>query len=236
MPSIKELSPIEAQAAVVAMSTIEEVRAAALELGIPFSNNSRIASLKGKIVDFLDGGAEEGTDEVDLNGPSSNDLEDEPIQVAKINPKKAGLSTNDMIMMDPSKIEDVGLRRQVVRARALRMLRVRITNLDPQDAPLNGGIITVSNKYAGKVSKYIPYGEESANGYYVPKILLDHLEQVKFPLRKEKKGNRFGVKQYNTIMSKKFSIEYLPHLTKEEIAELAAQQRASHAIDNPTAA
>ena len=232
MPSIKELSAIEASAAVVAMDNIEDVRVAAGELGIKFSGNSGIASLKGKIVDFLNQEGDDGSDDVDLNGPTSSDLEDEPIQVAKVVKKDAALSDHDLIMMNPNEIEDVALRRRVVRARALRMLRVKITNLDPQDAPLNGGIITVSNKYTGKVSKYIPYGEESENGYYVPKILLDHLHTMKFPLRKEKKGNRFGVKQYTTTMSNKFNIEYLTHLSRSEMAELAAVQRASHAIDN----
>lgn len=232
MSNLKELTAIEAQTVVVAMIDLEEVRAAATEFGIKFSGNSGIASLKSKIVDFLEPANQ---DAPDVDDSANRDLDDEPIQVAKIKPKATELSDHDLIAMDPTKIEDVQLRRRAVRARALRMLRVKINNLDPQDAPLNGGIITVSNKYTGKVSKYIPYGEESQNGYYVPKIILDHMAQMQFAFRKEKKGNRFGVKQYQTVMTKKFNIEYLDHLTSGQLTELAAQQRAAGSIDSPTA-
>jgi hypothetical protein len=236
---LKTLSPIEAQTAIVAMDNIEDLREAAISLGIKFSGNSGMASLKGKLVDYFDkDDSDEDTDQPNQTDPISSILngaveDDEPIQVAKIKKKPGGrISDHDLIRMDANKIEDAGLRRQVVRAKALRMYRVKIQNLDPNDAPLSGGIMTISNKYTGKVSKYIPYGSESENGYYIPKILLDHLGQMKFPIRKEKKGNRFGVKQYQTVLTNKFNITYLDPLGRAELSELAALQRASHAIDN----
>ena len=235
---LKTLSTIEAQQAVVAMDNIEDLREAATSLGIKFSGNSGMANLKGKIVDFLD---QDESDE-ETQQPDSNDLgalssilnaaTEEPIQIAKVKSRNTRLSDHDLIRMNPNNVEDAGLRRQIVRAKALRMYRVKISNLDPNDAPLNGGIFTISNKYTGKVSKYVPYGTESENGYYIPKILLDHLSQMQFPIRKEKKGNRFGVKQYQTVLTRKFNIEYMDPLSVKEIADLAAIQRASHAIDN----
>lgn len=233
---LKTLSPIEAQQAVVAMDNIEDLREAATSLGIKFSGNAGMANLKGKIVDFLDQDeTDQETQQPEVEDALSSILNaaiEEPIQIAKVKPRNVRLSDHDLIRMNPNNIEDPGLRRQVVRARALRMYRVKIQNLDPNDAPLNGGIFTISNKYTGKVSKYIPYGTESENGYYVPKILLDHLAQMQFPIRKEKKGNRFGVKQYQTVLTRKFNIEYMRALDVKEIADLAAIQRASHAIDN----
>ena len=233
---LKNLSAIEAQQAVVAMDNIEDLREAATSLGVKFSGNSGMANLKGKIVDFLDkDDTDEETPQPESEDPLSlilNAAVEEPIQIAKVKPRNTRLSDHDLIRMNPNHIEDPGLRRQVVRARALRMYRVKIQNLDPNDAPLNGGIFTISNKYTGKVSKYVPFGVESENGYYIPKILLDHLEQMQFPIRKEKKGNRFGVKQYQTVLTNKFNIQYMDPLGQKEIADLAAIQRASHAIDN----
>lgn len=233
---LKNLSAIEAQQAVVAMDNIEDLREAATSLGIKFSGNSGMANLKGKIVDFLDkDDMDEETQQPDSEDALSSILNaavEEPIQIAKVKPRNTRLSDHDLIRMNPNHIEDPGLRRQVVRARALRMYRVKIQNLDPNDAPLNGGIFTISNKYTGKVSKYVPFGTESESGYYIPKILLDHLEQMQFPIRKEKKGNRFGVKQYQTVLTNKFNIQYMDPLGQKEIADLAAIQRASHAIDN----
>jgi hypothetical protein len=135
--------------------------------------------------------------------------------------------------MDPNQITDPQLLRQVVRAKALRLHRVKITNLDPSDSQLNGAIITAVNKFTGKVAKYIPFGDEEApNGYHVPEILLNQLKNTKFPMRREIKGGAFGVKRYKTTMINKFNIETLPPLTEKEIEELANHQRASHAIDN----
>lgn len=238
---LKSMTNIEAQQAIVACDSLEELRAAATELGIKFSGNSGMASLKGKLVDHFDEDKPEGDqDQPDQTNGAGEDplsailnaaVDAEPIQVAKITKRPVKLSDHDLIRMNPMEVADAGLRRQIVRARALRMYRVQIQNLDPNDAPLNGGIMTISNKYTGKVSKYIPYGSESEGGYYIPKILLDHLAQMKFAIRKEKKGNRFGVKQYQTVLVNKFNIIYLEPLQREELAELAALQRASHAID-----
>lgn len=237
---LKQLTKDEAIEQVMAMDKIEDVRAAATSLGITFSGNSKIASLKGKIIDFLDSGDaenDEETSELDDIGAMLNEALDageteEPIQISTIKKRKAALSDHDLIMMDHTHVEDVNLRRQIVRAKALRMVRVRVQSLDPSDAQLNGVIITARNKYTGKISKYVPFASEVSNGYYIPKIILDHMAELKFPRRVEKKGAKFGIKQYNTVMSLKYSIEYLPHLTKKDIAELAAAQRASGAIDH----
>ena len=125
------------------------------------------------------------------------------------------------------------LRRAIVRAKALRLIRCRITNLDPADSAVPGALITVYNKYTGKVSKLIPFGEENEHGYHVPKILLDELKSRTFNMRKEKKraGSSFGVKEYTTVSVRKFSIEELPMLTQDELDNLANDQKARGAID-----
>lgn len=236
---LKTLPKDEAIEAVMAMEKIEDVRAAATSLGLTFSGNSKIASLKGKIIDFLDADPSEDDEDAEslaeagdiLNAALDAGEPVEQIQISKLKKRSAALSDHDLIHMDHNQIEDVQLRRRVVRAKALRMIRVRVQSLDPSDANLNGVIITARNKYTGKVSKYIPFASEVPNGWYVPKILLDHMRELKFPRRVEKKGSKFGIKQYTTIMSPKYSIEELPHLSKKAMEELAAIQRASGAID-----
>ena len=86
--------------------------------------------------------------------------------------------------MDPSTIEDLSLRREAIRAQALRLVRVKIQNLDPNDAAVTGAIVSLQNKYTGKVSKLIPFGSETENGYHIPWMMYEHLKQWKFPLRK----------------------------------------------------
>ena len=221
---ISKLAPAEAVEAIAAMENIEQLREAATSMKLKFSGNTGEGTLRQKLYDLFEeapeGDAEE-TDQEDLYDPTKF----EPAK-APVKPKAV-----DYTKMDPAKIKDPILLRQVIRAKALRLHRVKITNLDPNDAQLSGGLVTVMNKYTGKVSKYVPYGDESENGYHIPEMLLNHLRNVKFPLRKEIKGGQFGVKKYKTTMVNKFAIEELDALTPKQLEELAAHQRASHSID-----
>lgn len=236
---LKQLTKDEAIEQVMAMTELEDVRAAATSIGVTYSGNSKIASLKGKIIDFLSEDPQE--DDEDAAGLSDignmlNEVLDaggveEPIQISVLKKRPVLLSDHDLINMDHVHEEDPGLRRRIVRAKALRMVRVRVQALDPGESQLNGVIITARNKYTGKISKYVPFASEVSVGYYVPKMILDHMAELKFPRRVEKKGAKFGIKQYNTIMSPKYTIEFLPHLSKKEIEDLAVAQRSSGAID-----
>jgi len=220
--NISKLATPEALEAVAAMETVEELRQAATDLGISFSGNTGAGTLRKKIEDFF---AEEPV----IDFTKDEDKEDEIIRPTK--PEKRGNSIADLLEMDENQIEDEQLLRQVVRAKALRLIRVRITNLDPNDAQIPGAIMTAMNNWCGKVSRYISYGDENEAGQHVEKILLDFMKEQKFVQYKEKKGGTFGIKTYDTKFVSKFAIEELPMLTPQELAELAAHQRASNAID-----
>jgi len=111
---------------------------------------------------------------------------------------------------------------------ALALVRCRINNLDPKKADLPGEIITVGNSEIGVVRKFIPFGEATDNGYHIPKIVYDFLKDRKFlnitTQRGKGKGETITVKQQ---WLPEFSLEVLPSLSKEELEELAQQQRAS---------
>lgn len=238
--NISKLAPAEAIEAVTAMETVEQLREAATSINVTFSGNTGEATLRKKLMDTLK--SDLNKLEVDETVPDAEEEEvpdfggedttEDEIQ-STAGPAKTGPTMEEILKMDPNQITDPQLLRQVVRAKALRLHRVKVTNLDPSDSQLNGAIITAVNKFTGKVAKYIPFGDEEApNGYHVPEILLNQLKNTKFPLRREIKGGAFGVKRYKTTMINKFNIETLPPLTKKEIEELANHQRASHAIDS----
>ena len=206
------------------MNDIDDVREIAKELNISYSGNTGLDTLKRKIIDHLQTTAKE-------NSIFNVDPEDDEIQVAARPTKRVNKPTlTELANRDPQTESDPMVRRQIVRAKAMRLHRIRIVNLDPSDAQLPGAIVTVYNKYTGKVSKFIPFGDESTGGYHVPEIIVNHLKNQKFALRREKKGGKFGVKAYSTSMVHKFSITELPPLTPEEIADMAARQAASQAI------
>lgn len=231
---ISTLATEEALEAIAAMETVDQLREAATSINVKFSGNTGIDTLRAKLIEAVNNTP--ATDlpktDGDLNFLGSTDEDELPIQEAVKPEKPKGPSLAELLEMDASKIEDKQLRRQVVRAKAMRLHRVRITNLNPSDAQLSGAIVTVMNQYTGKVSKYVPFGDESENGYHIPEILLNHLKSQKFALRSEIKGGQFGVKKYKTKMINKFAIEELPMLSKGELEDLADHQRASHAIDN----
>jgi hypothetical protein len=205
---------------------IESLRVRATELGIKFSGNTGVATLQGKISAHM---AEGTHDILGDNEPLPEIIK--PKAVPKGPPSLAELQTMNPAKIDPN---NQALIRQVVRAKALILRRVKITNLDPADAELHGAVITVMNKYTGKVSKFIPFGEGSENGYHIPQIILNQLQAQKFVIRKAKKGGQFGVKTYNTNLVPKYNIEFLPDLTPEELKNLADRQAASGTIGNDT--
>lgn len=230
---IQTLAPAEAIEVVNGLETKEELRAAADSIDLKYSGNTGAETLKKNLIDTLNAKAAlESADDTPPVTPAGPDLGDDDVSDIQIAPAKpAGPSIEELLEMDPNEVEDTILRRKVIRAKALRLVRCRIKNLDPADSALPSGLFTVVNKYTGKVSKVIPYGEEFyENGYHVPQILLNDIMSRKFALRKEVKGGNFGVKKYKTSMVRKFSVEILPDLTEKERQALAMNQQASGRI------
>jgi hypothetical protein len=216
----------------------EVLRYIANELEVSFSGNTGVGTLKEKILPVLlerQAAENEPSTEVDedLMGALTNKTTTETAEVLK---KKSvmDLPRTAQALLNP---HTPGLthaeQRAIVRAKAMRLHRVRITNLDPNDAALPGAIKTVYNKFCGKVSKYIPFGEENELGYHVPEILLNSMREERYPMRKEikQRGQSFGVKQYKTVLMPRFAIEELPPLSKEEVESLAKDQKARGAVD-----
>lgn len=220
----------------------EVLRYIANELEISFSGNTGVSTLKEKIVPALEAKMESEV------APSENDpvmaavMAKPEVVKAKAEAKKErkllDLPKTALAEIDPhtpglSEIE----KRAIVRAKAMRLHRVRVSNLDPADSALQGAIITVYNKYAGKVSKYVPFGEENDHGWHLPEILINELKTRTFNVRKEIKrpGQSFGVKEYRTVQQRKFAIEYLDPLTETELKNLADDQKARGAIDTAVA-
>lgn len=108
----------------------------------------------------------------------------------------------------------------------MRLIRVRIVNLNPSKSDLPGEIWTVSNKYLGTVRRYIPYGEKTDNGWHVEKVLLDLMKERTFAQVKTRTGAK-GELIPEQRMVKEFAIEELEPLSQEELRILANQQAAA---------
>lgn len=114
-------------------------------------------------------------------------------------------------------------------AEATKLIRIRLTCMDPNKKGWTGEIFTVSNDIVGTVRKFVPFNAE--NGYHVPNIIYKHLKRKKrqeFRTIKTRKG--MDIKQGYLVPA--FAIEVLPPLTPAELKDLAQRQAMNHSIDN----
>jgi hypothetical protein len=165
-------------------------------MGIVFSNNIGIETLRQKIEDKMNG-----------------------------EPEKQEVTTNPLVQDTPAKSK-MTMREELLSV-AMKLVRVRITNLDPKKKDLPGEIFTVANEYIGNVRKYIPYGEQSDDGYHIPQCIYDQLEARKFLNIRTIKDSRTGAPRVSTSWAKEFALEVLPQLTRAELDKLAAAQKAA---------
>lgn len=111
-----------------------------------------------------------------------------------------------------------------------KLVRIRVTCMNPSKREIPGGYFAVGNKYTGPVRKYVPYNTPD-EGYHVPHSLYELLKRKKFTQRvRVKDRNVLGGERIETRTVSEFAIEVLPQLTKEELAKLAAEQKATGRI------
>ena len=115
--------------------------------------------------------------------------------------------------------------RKQIRDENLKLIRLRITNLDPKKKDLPGEIFTVANSFLGTVRKYVPFGEQTDNGYHVPYCIYKMMRNRKFLSIKVKKLN--GREHIEQQWVREFALDVLPPLTATEIAQLATAQQAA---------
>ena len=80
--------------------------------------------------------------------------------------------------------------REYLKSEALKLVRVRISCMNPQLAKLGSVIITTGNEYIGTVRKVVFFGEKTENGYHIPQIILNVLQRRKFQQIVEVRGHQ----------------------------------------------
>lgn len=108
----------------------------------------------------------------------------------------------------------------------LKLIRLRITNMNPDKKDLQGEIFTVANKFLGTVRKYVPYGEAAEAGYHVPYVIYTQLKARKF-LQVKVHQEAGGHTRIEQRWVPEFAIEILEPMTQDELNELARKQAAT---------
>ena len=108
-------------------------------------------------------------------------------------------------------------------ADATRLVRCRITCMNPHKREWNGEIFTAGNSFTGTIKKFVPYNCEHAESYHIPKILLDVMRERKYLQTRQIKSKAGAVQE--SYFVPEFQIVELDPLTAEELAQLASDQR-----------
>ena len=117
--------------------------------------------------------------------------------------------------------ESPAAKRVRLKREGLKLVRVRITCMNPFKKEWEGEIFTVSNNAVGTVKRYVPYNVE--DGWHVEHILLEQLKERKCQIFVSEKDSR-GNKVRKGKLIREFAIEVLDPLTDKELAELAQRQ------------
>lgn len=114
---------------------------------------------------------------------------------------------------------------------AMRLVRLRIANLNPDNREVPGEIITIYSQITGRVSKFIPFDPAySASGYHVPNIIYQFLKNKKFISRTVRPTGINGREEVITREMNEYALEVLPPLTYDELKELAAKQHTAETV------
>ena len=140
-------------------------------------------------------------------------------------PKEADEGVNALTGDEPAKTKPKTVRQQLMEEQ-LKLVRLRISNLDPKKKDLPGEIMCVANEFIGTVKKFIPFDESSDEGYHVPYCLYTMMKERRFlNIQVTKKAN--GNEKITQRWSKEFALEVLPPLTQDELKQLASAQLAA---------
>lgn len=205
----------------------------AKSLGVAHGNNIGVDALRAKIAAHLAG------ENVPTDVTDDAPVETQPELTGVVPGVNTGYAAADpMKLANLSDVPSIKQgetpknARQKLIAEATKLVRCRITNLDPKKKDWPGEIFTVANDYIGTIRKYVPYGEKTDQGYHIPHViyqmLLDkkylHLRTYRDPKNKEQ------IKREERYV-KEFAIEVLEPLTAKELADLKKAQDASGRLD-----
>jgi hypothetical protein len=220
-PDVTEsLSHDDIEDAPQGLTEIDMLKSRARLMNIPFSNSIGVDSLRARIKARLEGEAL-AQNQLDVEN-TGRDARQPIINADTVTPP-----LNRPVVTAREKIKS---KRARMMAEQMKLVRVRITNLNPSKKDLPGEIFTFANRVLGAVKKFIPYGEATDNGYHIPYCIYTQLKEREFMNIRTRKDSR-GREIIETGMAREFAIEILPQLTTSELARLASAQAAAKGMD-----
>lgn len=210
---------------------LDKLKAEANELGIKFADNISAATLARRIATHKVA-AQSRTEEpkTEVQAPVVESVVEIKAEDVVVIPQvqETPMSIQDEIKQE---VQEEAAKVEVVkpltpRENALRLIRVRVTPIDTSKRDYEGEIFSAGNAFIPTVRKFVQFNVPT----HLENILYQQLiekEYQYFVSRKRPDGSEYREGK----VGKAYSVEVLPDLTKEELAELAASQHARNAID-----
>lgn len=125
----------------------------------------------------------------------------------------------------PATRESESLTQAERRKNAMKLIRVRITNLNPSKKESEGEFMRTGNRLVKTVSRFVPFEQET----HVEQILLNLIKEREYCVVTHVKNSE-GHKVPQRRMRKEFQVEMLEPLTPQELEELKESQIKRNAI------
>lgn len=111
-----------------------------------------------------------------------------------------------------------------LRQEALKLVRVRITNLNPSKKESEAEYFSAGNAVIPTITRLVPFELDT----HVEQILINQIKNRKFV--QVKTVNRDGKSYPERSLRNEFQVEVLPPLTQEELKDLAAEQAKRQSV------
>ena len=134
--------------------------------------------------------------------------------------KEAKEGVDEKVATKPATGKKVTAGKATRRKEALKLIRIRISDMNPINANLKGALFSVGNSELGFIKKMVPFNAEE--GFHVPSILVEQIRNKKFVSHFEVKINGKMVNRHKLIPQ--YAIEIMPPLTPKELQELKQRQ------------
>lgn len=187
---------------------LELLKERATLIGIRFSPNIGIDTLKARIEEKINPPQKSvptASDEYGSEEYATIQASQDAAAGARVEPMKA-----------PTPLQQKMARRD----KALKLVRIRVANMNPLNSNLKGEIISAGNSELGMIKKFVPFNAE--HGWHVPQIILDVLRNKKFMTHYETRVGNKKIKRNKLVPE--YAIEVLPPLTPEELEALKQRQ------------
>lgn len=110
-----------------------------------------------------------------------------------------------------------------------KLIRVRVTCMNPDKKDWKGEIFTVCNSKVSALKKYVPFGIDE--GWHIPTLIYQMMKEREFTQHYTIR-NAKGELVNRQRKAKEFNIEVLDPLTEEEIKDLARRQAMSRNLED----